>query len=344
MQLYSRCERKAFTLVELLVVIAIIGILVALLLPAVQSAREAARRTQCTNNVKQVALALHNHHASYSHFPHGNYNCLDRTTLTPPPYGTDYECVGATPFSAATALSNRQDRRCWAHDIWPYIEQQALYDQFVEHMNTGRSALGFAASDTVVPTLICPSDPTSPKERTFWGGLGTQTQGFSGNMVVSAGNDYFNSGGFEFSSKLNGIFFAVSKVRIADIRDGTTNTAMVSEIILSPDAAPGTPGINGHDIRGRYHNPAHGGVLFSTRLPPNNLIKDQFNWCHDEPVSRAPCRYQGTDMFVSARSYHVGGVNLATADGAVRFVNESIDVDVFKKMGSRSGGEIIGAQ
>lgn len=313
-RIIGRVVRRAFTLVELLVVIAIIGVLVALLLPAVQSARESARRMQCSNHMKQLALAMHNHHDLRGYFPHGTYNLLDNTGSTPPPY------------------SGKYDRRCWMHDVQPYLEQGNLHDEFVSHVETGASALGFPKLDVVLYTLMCPSDPLRPKLHTFWGGIGTPTQGFSGNLIVCAGNDYFNAGGPANSDKLNGIFFAVSKVRIADITDGTANTSMVSELILTRDTTS-------HDIRGRYHNPAHGGVLFSTRLPPNNSVPDQFNWCSSTPMPRAPCIWTGTDMFVSVRSYHRGLVNMALADGSVRTVSNFVDRNIFKAIGSRDGGE-----
>ena len=320
-------DRRAFTLVELLVVIAIIGVLVALLLPAVQSAREAARRMQCKSRMRQIALAMHQHHEALEYFPHGTYNYMDSTHHTPPPYGT---FTSSGPGSGP----HTQDRRCWMHDMLPYIEQQNLYDRFVAHMDTGASALGFVDHDTTISLLMCPSDPTGAKLHTFWGGSGTPTQGFSGNMIAAAGSGYFNEGGVTASGDLDGLFFAVSNTRFADIRDGATNTAMISELILSPDT-------DSHDIRGRYHNPAHGGVVFSTRLPPNNLVPDRLNWCANNPVPQAPCIWIGTDMFVSARSYHPGGVNLALADGSVRFISSSIDPDTFKGIGSRAGGEVI---
>jgi prepilin-type N-terminal cleavage/methylation domain-containing protein/prepilin-type processing-associated H-X9-DG protein len=311
-------RRQAFTLVELLVVIAIIGILVALLLPAVQSAREAARRMQCQNNMKQVALAMHNHHDAKGYFPHGNYNYLDSTHSTPAPY------------------NNTQDRRCWFHDILPYIEQQALYDQFDTHMRTGASALAFQGMMQVVPSMVCPSDGQSPKLKTFWGGLGTEHQGFSGNLIACAGNDYFNAGGVQKSAELNGLFFAQSKVTMGEIKDGTTNTAMISELLLSPD-------VGSHDIRGRYYNPAHGGVLFSTRVTPNTLVPDRLNWCSNNPIPQAPCIYTGENMFVSVRSNHPGGVNLALADGSVRYLSDNIDAVLYRAIGSRNGGEVVGA-
>jgi prepilin-type N-terminal cleavage/methylation domain-containing protein/prepilin-type processing-associated H-X9-DG protein len=309
-------HRKAFTLIELLVVIAIIAILIGLLLPAVQKVREAAARAKCTNNLKQLGIALHSHHDGRGHFPHATYNYIDSTFTTPAPY------------------NNTQDRRCWAHDILPYLEQEPLYRRFETHMSTGASALAFTDLAAVIPTLMCPSDPNSPKLQTFWGGIGTPTQGFSGNYVLSAGNDYFNNNSAATSASLNGMFFAQSKVRMTDVTDGTSNTTMASELILVPD-------IGSHDIRGRYYNPAHSGVVFSTRLPPNTLVPDVFNWCSSTPLKQAPCTWGGTFMFVLPRSYHTNGVNLAMGDGSVRFVPNSIDPVVFRAMGSRNGGEAI---
>ncbi|HTN76322.1 MAG TPA: DUF1559 domain-containing protein, partial [Pirellulaceae bacterium] len=123
-------QSSGFTLVELLVVIAIIGILVALLLPAVQAARESARRMQCLNNMKQLGLAMHNHHSAKLYLPHSHYNYLDSTGSTPAPY------------------SNKQDRRCWFHDMLPYMEQQNLYDDFDKYMQTNASALGYPGLQT----------------------------------------------------------------------------------------------------------------------------------------------------------------------------------------------------
>jgi prepilin-type N-terminal cleavage/methylation domain-containing protein/prepilin-type processing-associated H-X9-DG protein len=309
-------SRPGFTLVELLVVIAIIGILVALLLPAVQSAREAARRMQCSNNMKQMVLAMHNHHDAKGHFPHGTYNYIDGTGTTPAPY------------------SGKQDRRCWLHDLLPFIEQQALYNQFDAYMSIGtNSALNFPGLGQVVPSTCCPSDPNSPKTKTY---SDRASQGFSGNMIACAGNDYFNAGGIEKSADLNGVCFAQSKVDMGSISDGTSNTVIMGEFLLSPD-------LLAHDIRGRYYNPAHGGVLFSTRIPPNTMVPDQLNWCSPSPLKRAPCIYMGTNIFNSVRSNHGGGVNMGFGDGSVRFVNDNVDVIVFKAIGSRNGGETFGA-
>ena len=200
--------RRGFTLIELLVVIAIIGILIGLLLPAVQKVREAANRAKCQNQVKQTCLAFHNYHSTFGFFTHATYNYIDDYATQPPPY------------------NGLQNRRSWMQDTLPFLEQDSLFRSFDEYMAGGGSALGFPDLATLIPTLMCPADPTNPKMHTFWGGAGTPTQGFSGNYVVCAGNDYFNPTGTTSSASLNGIFYALSKTRITDITDGTSNTAI----------------------------------------------------------------------------------------------------------------------
>ena len=174
------------------------------------------------------------------------------------------------------------------------------------------------------------------------------SQGFSGNYVTCSGDGFFNPGpplgkppAYKNSAKLNGLFFAVSKINAKDITDGTTHTTMVSELILSPDEID-------DDIRGRYYNPCGGAVNFTTLYPPNTSVPDKINWLSTRPVPDAPAltgpsgsgRWLAQDGYLSARSYHEGGVNMLMADGAVQFMPDDVDPQVYKGLGSRNGAEI----
>src|SRR5262245_22291438 len=186
-------RKYGFTLVELLVVIAIISVLVALLLPAVQAAREAARRSQCTNNIKQIALGLLNYESQNKSLPRGTYNYLDSTANgTAPPYGT-YDGI-----AASASGPQKYDRRCWFHDMLPFVEQQSLYDQFEKFAGTAQpwggypTAFDFPQATTIVSSFMCPSDGVNPKLKTFHFANSQPTQGFSGNYVGCSGSYYHN--------------------------------------------------------------------------------------------------------------------------------------------------------
>jgi prepilin-type N-terminal cleavage/methylation domain-containing protein/prepilin-type processing-associated H-X9-DG protein len=337
-RLGTRAKRSVgFTLVELLVVIAIIGVLVALLLPAVQSARESARRSTCVNNMRQVALALVHHHDAKGHFPHGTYNIMTVAPQTPAPY------------------NGRQDRRCWMHDMLPYMEQQALYAKFDAFLKVGGSAYNFPECHTPIESLMCPSDPTNPKVVTYsrstagvtgpppsLDGLGA-SQGFHGNYITCSGEQSFTPAipGLPSppgsSMHLSGIFFPLSKVGAKDVTDGLSRTALVSELILSPDSED-------DDLRGRYYNPIEGNVNFTTFYPPNSPVADKVNWLSKNAVFEAPalacttCFTSGSHL--TARSYHEGGVNFAAADGSVHFMSDEVDLLVYRGYGTRAGTSI----
>ena len=201
---FSPRKQRAFTLVELLVVIAIIGILIALLLPAVQAAREAARRSQCSNHLKQFGLGMHNYHDTYKMFPAGINEC--------------------------------QPRISWFPQFLPFIEQGPLFDQMDFDTQNYICCGGWpnAVINATVPTALCPSDPQA----------GTKLQqGFHGNYVGCAGSTEFNAAGTGgdccggLNDRLNGMFFGRSQIKFASVIDGTSNTVMFSEILINSDTS-----------------------------------------------------------------------------------------------------------
>ncbi|WP_020470668.1 DUF1559 domain-containing protein [Zavarzinella formosa] len=310
-------KHRGFTLIELLVVIAIIAILIGLLLPAVQKIREAANRMKCSNNLKQIGLAVHNYHDTNSTFPPGTVGN---------PFGTD---------NSTTA-----DRRTWMLMCLPYLEQTNTWNALEAYrqgggaMNVlyGTASITGNAYRIPISTLMCPSDPANPKNTTW---SSSPDQGAHGNYAGCSGSTTINTtasptGG----TNLNGMFFAASVVRMADVTDGTSNTAMTGEIIISKD-------ITGHDTRGRYWNNAHcGSVIFSTLNPPNSTVHDRLSYC--QSITMAPCDQASDNMVMSARSYHTNGVLVGQADGSSRFVSNSITPATWLNLGTRAGGEPAG--
>jgi len=305
----SSRRRTAFTLIELLVVIAIIAILIGLLLPAVQKVREAAARMQCQNNLKQLGLGLHNYHDARMVFPSGQSNLLASNTTT-----------------------NAFNRQCWMQPILPYVEQDAIFKQIEAGQGTNYTCY-IAGSEAKIKTFICPSDPNGGKNLTSGATSTTPNpnQGFHGNYVASAGNTVFgNAGG---GQNLNGVLYPLSTTRIIAITDGTSNTLMTSEILVSPDATS-------HDLRGRYHNTWDGNSLFSSLYPPNTSVSDVSSYC--QPLVNAPCTGGSSNFVQSARSQHTGGVNVGLADASVRFVTKNVNLQAWNNAGSATGGEVPG--
>lgn len=313
-------RRAGVTLVELLAVVAIVGLLVALLLPAVQNAREAARRTTCSNNQRQLGISLQRHVQQLGHFPRGQETWI--------------ESVGPT----TTGWSNH--RWSWFVRVLPFIDQQPLYDMqwgyysgidWFTWPSVSYDALPGKA--TVVPTFMCPSDPANPKTETGHGWPANQ-QGFHGNYVLNAGNTTFNPTGPASSGTLNGIVFPLSAVTPAHIRDGLSHTVLASELVLVPDIRG-----SGDDVRGRYHNSVHAGALFSTLYPPNTSVPDVFPYGLNT-VARAPYVASSTNIVVLARSHHTGGVVAGLTDGSVKFVGNDVAPGVWLDAGSRAGREV----
>jgi len=304
--------RTGFTLVELLVVIAIIGVLVALLLPAVQQAREAARRMSCSNNLKQLALAFHNYHDTFQKFP----------------MATNCDINGGDPgYSEHRRVS-------FFHLIMPFIEQKNYYDQIKPLIEADQIPSGWpvAVRNVVFSEFNCPSDPQSPK---------TDKQGFHGNYLVCNGSSHTGSG----ANVSNGMFYPRNDTTFSDITDGASNTAMLGEIRVQVDsiAASGLGNVlcgGAHDLRGRYHNPFHGNLYFTTLRSPNTPVGDVARYCNG--TAQVPCRdCQNVDQETHVRSYHAGGAQIAIADGSVRFVSNTISQLVFQAMGTRGDGEVF---
>ena len=355
-------KRRAFTLVELLVVIAIIGILIALLLPAVQAAREAARRSQCTNHLKQLGVALHNYHSTHKTF----VSLMQGTNNT--------GCDGTT------------GNRLWLSGfvmLLPYMEQQALYEQWTAGdanyppwgpaQNPGCYS-NWAPAHVQVPTLLCPSDGGAGAGNTI--GAPSDWAGDT-NFVFCAGDNLARSVCLSRVAT-RGIFGAQTFHKIADIKDGTSNTIAMSECVVSRQS-------NGRTIHGNYITDGCSGSLAASSPYAAALLvyKGPGNTILAGPTTggRRGIHYGSGWFDVSGfntiltpnsigyggsyangnvlppDSYHPGGVNALFADGSGHFISETINAGdptsappagnststspfgVWGAMGSKAGGD-----
>jgi prepilin-type N-terminal cleavage/methylation domain-containing protein len=323
-----RSIRSGFTLVELLVVIAIIGVMVGLLLPAVQSAREAARRMSCQNNLKQLGLAIHNYHDTHRIFSPGVVNPRD-----PNPNGAN---GSGTPAIGAN----------WAAFLLPFIEQPALWEEVSTIGREKREIVDWYGNGVYInrnmtvgsqplPAFSCPSHPSADHQ--FGNGTGMEHLG-RGNYAANYGK-----GGYGQShtgdGRIGGPFANNGKIRIADVLDGTSNTIMTSELKFRV-----TGSNRSEDTRGVWAYGAMCASLFTTRTGPNSATPDGVWGCRSEPREGMPCVQIGspyTENYSAARSYHKGGVLAGMTDGSINFFSDSIALDIWQALGTRAGGETI---
>ena len=329
---------RAFTLVELLVVIAIIGVLVALLLPAVQAAREAARRSQCANNLKQLGLALHNYHDTYGKFP---FNYLDWS-------------------------QSPQHRGSHLVRLFPFMEQGPLYDKLdfrVPGVEDATDPAGKLLRSYKIPGLICPSDThdgANPGDANraltnYAGSMGAQLMqshtGCNLSTIVGTnpldtngdGESWFGTGDRERGDhgdyqRISGVFgrggdangFKPWAAKLADISDGTSNVIAMGEV---------RPTCGDHSVNGWMHSNA---IWFATTSPINyNTCPGEGGLSSNDGANPTCNRLQSWNTSMGFKSKHPGGAQFVFGDGSVRFLSQTINYTTYQALGDRRDGRPV---
>jgi prepilin-type N-terminal cleavage/methylation domain-containing protein len=333
-----RPRRTAFTLIELLVVIAIIAILIGLLLPAVQKVREAAARMACSNNLKQLGLALHNYHDANNKFPPGAQQAV---FPNPKPAAVANQTHCNTPTGACINGTS------WIVFTLPFFEQENLYRLYRFDLAYNSPENGANVGSQVVKTLYCPSGPdarrfldpntnltTNPTTH-YYGVMGpggptdnhtivlngttyTYRQGDSGANAAWSGNGMFSQ--YRESS---GSISTFRVVKLTDVNDGLTNTLMLAERSINYATLPCNP--SSHDYRSWIRGNSGGsGATKNVTFPINSTL------------------YNCSNNFnhISFGSQHNNGAQFCLGDGSVRFINQSIDLNIYKAASSMNSGEV----
>ena len=331
-------SRRAFTLIELLVVISLIGLLIALLLPAVQASREAARRGQCVNNLKQIGLALHAYQASHQSFPLNWGDARLNPELGYPWY------IAYRPYSALTR-------------ILPYLDQQPLYAAInfdVENYpdRPSFSEHPFPQNETAFQTrlavYLCPTDGRSASGAgcNYRGNYGIGPCAFTTRETIDSGNGFYS---------------APIVLGPHSFPDGLAHTVAYSERLLGTGTDPGINPtrdfsaiqVNEYCVTREADFALDCARVAATRTFPADRTAG-FSWCYGDFVCAAYCHAQEPNGsipdgvvsmtgwgIVTARSNHPGGVNSLMADGSARFVKQTIDRAVWRGLGTRNGGELV---
>jgi prepilin-type N-terminal cleavage/methylation domain-containing protein/prepilin-type processing-associated H-X9-DG protein len=301
-------RRRAFTLVELLVVIAIIGVLVALLLPAVQAAREASRRTKCTNNLKQFALAMQNHHDVYGKLP-----------------------------LAGTTVPVRQS---WVSQVWPFLELGNLASTY--NYNLGFHEVPNTVQNTFSGVLCarlavyyCPSDRPNAMWQgdTYWRARGNYVVNWGPITVPFTPPNQPQAiapFGYLDHSSIN----KPRQTRFSEISDGLSNTLLMAECLMPKRD-------NSMDQRGDINND-RGANRFMTINTPNKGTDFMLSvWC--ENTIELPCIQAAANQHYGTRSRHPNGINVSLCDGSVRFVANNIALNTWQAASTMDGGESLGS-
>lgn len=350
----TSCRQRAFTLIELLVVVAIISLLLSLLLPAVQSARQAAQRIKCKNNLKQIALALHNYESAYQKFPGLGSQTSDTFAVH------------------AKILSNlEQDHLEDLIDFSePLPDPSFTGPSYQAPLNPSHTI----AAESIIPTYVCPSDPAP----VHYNNNGTNWAGHNYGMNFGSGSGRSYDA---VADETDGIFYYESNTRISQITDGTSNTILSAEIVrgqhgYEPSGSTPAQQFSNADPRlaysdiARCYRPVYpGGGLSSDGNPPAMLEPDlttlasgcaNLRWKTDRaytwfwgresrmlvngyqpPNSLTPDVIGHGRGWMSARSWHSGGINAAMCDGSVQFFSNNINATVFKNLFGKDDGELV---
>jgi len=306
-------NHRGFTLIELLVVIAIIGVLVGLLLPAVQQARESARRSSCTNQLKQLALALHNYANSQKKFPAGTQSANN---------------VTGYPTNWCKSYSANEARASWTVLILPFLEQTAMYDSasFDSRFTSSSNVPGLSGNDTLFhrpnPSFWCPSDINSAADSNRTNYYGVQGGGATPSCANQGNNRVFY---------VDGVLIHNKQIGFHEITDGTSNVFMLGEskYCLTPTGRPD----------GIHTGWASGAKLDSFGSPyVCAAAKEQINSISGSGGDRDTLNIM-TRLF---GSFHPGGCSFAFADGSVTFISDSISLQIYQQLAGRGDGLPVG--